>query len=111
MNIGEFELSMYCNEQIIAINQDPLFSPARPIMMLEDGATGKRIHVFKKRLSGGDLAICALNLGKTKEQFKISLDGEGRLTDAWAKRDMGISSSISLDMMPHTVRIFRVTGT
>lgn len=103
----EFEFSLYCNNEIIAINQDCGFFTAKPYIMLENGK--KIIHVFKKKLSGGEYAYMALNLGETEESVKIYLDDELSIRDAWAKKDMGINKNISVTMKPHTVRIFKTS--
>ena len=108
-NITDFEFSMYCNEEIIAINQDHECNIAYPILMIEDEATSKKVHVFKKKLARGDYAICAFNLGKTAEKFSVCLDCEALVRDVWAKRDCYTAAEILLDMPPHTVRVFRVT--
>ena len=105
-NISEFELSMYCNEEIIAINQDSAFKTARPCMMLEDGQ--KMIHVFKKKLSDGADAYAFFNLGETKESVKLYLDEESTIRDVWAKKDLPDADKIEITMHPHTVRIFKV---
>ena len=106
--LSDFEISMYCNEEIIAINQDTAFSTAKPHMLIEDGK--KIVHVFKKKLEGGDIAYAVFNLGETKENVKVFLDDPSYVRDVWAKKDMGEASVLSLPEMPmHTVRIFRTT--
>ena len=104
--IGEFELSMYCNEDVIEINQD-FVSSARPCVMLEDGR--KILHAYKKKLSGGDEAYALFNLGETRESFTVYLDEPRRIRDIWAKEDCGISDKLTYNMHPHTVRLFRVS--
>jgi len=105
--VSDFEMSMYCNDEIIAISQDCAFSAARPVMMLEQGE--QMLHVFRKKLEGGDYALCAFNLGKTSETLKLFLDGYSNVRDVWAKRDLKPCEVISLSMQPHTVRVFRIT--
>jgi len=106
----EFELSLYCNDEIIAINQDCEFSTARPVMMIEDGDK-KMLHVFRKKLSGGDYAFAVFNLGKTSENVKLWLDDYSSVRDVWAKKDMAPCDMIPLTMKPHTVRVFRISKT
>ena len=106
--VSEFELSMYCNEEIIAINQDTEYSAAKPVIMLEDGK--KIVHVFKKKLSGGDTAYAVFNLGESEEKVSIYLDGEMDIRDVWAKKDLPRASKITVDTKPHTVKIYRVAN-
>lgn len=104
--IDEFELSMYCNEEIIAINQDSAFSAAKPYIMLENGK--KIIHVFRKVLSDGGYALAAFNMGETAENVNIYLDKTATVRDVWAKKDIGQMDTVNISMPPHTVRIFKV---
>ena len=106
---NDFELSVYCNEEVIAINQDAACYSAKPYMMIEDGK--KIIHVLKKQLSGGDHAIAVFNLGETKENVKVYLDEESHIRDVWAKENLDDGKTIVLsEMMPHTVRMFRISA-
>jgi len=104
--ITDFELSLYCNEEIIAINQDCGFFTAKPFMIIEKGET--IIHAFKKKLASGDFAIAAFNLGNTAEQVNISLEETCAVRDVWAKKDEKPTDTLKLSMMPHTVRVFRL---
>ena len=105
--VTDFELSMYCNDEIIGINQDCLFDTARPILMIEKGETF--IHAFKKKLEGGSYAVAVFNLGKTTENVKIYLDERSQIRDVWAKRDLDTSDKLDLVAFPHTVRVFKIT--
>ena len=95
---------MYCNDEIIAINQDSACIAAKPYMIIESG--DKIIHVLSRTLSNGDVAFAAFNFGETEESFKIYLDGNSKIRDVWAKRDLAEGKTISLTMPAHTVRIF-----
>ena len=104
--VSDFEMDMYCNEEIIEINQDPEFSPAIPVIMLENGK--KLLHVFKKKLSGGRTAYAVFNLGESEEKVGIYLDGMSNIRDVWAKSDLDPASKISVVTKPHTVKIYTV---
>lgn len=106
-NFDEFELSLYCNEEIIAINQDSGFHTAKPYIMLENG--GKIIHVFKKKLAGDDFAIAVFNLGNTEETVDVYLDELCSVRDVWAKKDEKETDKLSLYMYPHTVKVLRLS--
>lgn len=106
--LNEFELSMFCNEEIIAINQDKGGYAAKPYMIVEEGK--KKIHVFTKKLADGSTAIAVFNLGETQENVKVYFDGHSHIRDVWAKKDMDDCKTLSIELMqPHTVRIFKVT--
>lgn len=104
-NISEFELSLYCNDEIIEINQDTEFSPALPYLMIEDGK--KKIQVYKRKLENGDIGLAVFNLGETSELVSIYLDEPYMLRDVWAKKDMSEVKTVVLRLYPHTARIIR----
>ena len=106
-NLNEFELSMYCNEEIIAINQDIGFFPAFPY--LAEMNNGKNIRVFKRKLSDGSYAIAAFNLGDKIENVKIYLEKPSKIRDVWAKKDLGETDIINTYMHSHTVRIYKIS--
>ncbi|MBR6729039.1 MAG: putative Ig domain-containing protein [Clostridia bacterium] len=104
---NDFELSVYCNEEVIAINQDCGAHAAKPCMLMESGK--KIIHVLKKKLHNGDDAYVVFNLGETVEDVKIYLDEMAEIRDVWAKENLDNAEAIVLnDMQPHTARMFRV---
>lgn len=72
--------------------------------------SGRMIHVFKKKLAGGDFAIAAFNLGDKAENVKVYLDEVCSVRDAWARKDLPDAETLSLSMQPHTVRVFRLSS-
>ena len=107
--LNEFELSVYCNEEIIAINQDTLFSSARPYYICKEGK--KNTQIFTRKLSDGNDAYVVFNLGEESDLTKIYLDKKCKIRDVWAKKDIGETDIISQRLKPHTVRIFKVYHT
>ena len=104
--LDDFELSLYCNEEIIAINQDSSFSPAKPYTKLE--GDNRQVHVYKRKLSDGGYAIGIFNVGETREIPEIYLDNVSKIRDVWAKKDMANNDIIRVALEPHTVRIFKI---
>lgn len=104
-NLSEFELSMYCNEEIIAINQDSGFYPARPFYISERGK--KNLQMFKKKLSDGSFAYAVFNIGETFESLNIHLDDVCIVRDVWQKKDLPTLDHIAVSVYPHTVKVFR----
>ena len=100
----EFEMDMYCNDEIIAINQDAAFDPAKTIIKIDEG--DKKIHIFKKVLEDGRIAYALFNLGADTETVEVDLEEKSKIRDAWAKRDLEDADKISLEMPSHTARIF-----
>ena len=92
--LSDFEISMYCNDEIIAINQDALAAPAMPYMLIEKGE--KKLHVLKRKLADGSYALAVFNFGETTENPKIYLEEEAKVRDVWAKQDLGIMKTIRI---------------
>ena len=106
-NADEFELSLYCNEEILAINQDGAFHTALPIY--QDEKDDSILDVFEKKTEDSRFAYAFFNMGETKQTVSVLFDGKARLRDAWAKEDLQPSDFLELEMMPHTVRILKAT--
>ena len=107
-NLSEFEMSVYCNDEIIAINQDTAFNSAKPVQITEK--ENKKIHIYKRKLSDGTNAIMALNLGEKAENVKIYLFEASAVRDVWAKKDLGLYEVLDVYMQPHTARIFKASA-
>lgn len=104
-NISDFELSLYCNEEMIAINQDCAFFTAHPVHIEEHD--GYIYHVFEKKLEDGKYAYAFFNLGKHGVNAQTFFEGEGTLRDVWAKEDLACSNYYFFRLHPHTVRVLK----
>ena len=101
-NVTDFELAVYCNEEIIAINQDCAFNTSVPVSRIKEGE--RYFDIFEKQLLDGTYAYAFFNLGSVTE--KIELPTSSPLRDLWAKEDIsGANHMLSLE--PHTVRIIK----
>ena len=104
--ITEFELSLYCNEEVIAINQDSAFKCALPLHIIESG--DKYIYSFKRELSDGSYAIAVFNVGDHTEEVCLYIESDADVRDVWAKKDYKGTNVNEIRMRPHTGRMFRV---
>jgi alpha-galactosidase len=103
--ISDFDLAMYCNEEIIAINQDAAFAPSVPIFRYKkDDAI---LDVFEKLLEDGSYAYAFFNMGETSENVNTVFSEESNLRDVWAKENLGSLDSLTFTMPKHTVRIIK----
>ena len=103
--LNDFELSLYCNDEIIAINQDEAFCTATPIFMNEKD--GSMVHIYEKLLSDGSYAYAIFNLKMKGEYIRMTFEGESLLRDVWAKEDMGVYGEVFMPIAPHTVKIIK----
>ena len=104
-SMSEFELSLYCNDEILAINQDDAFFAATPIYMNE--RDGSMVHVYEKLLRDGSYAYAIFNLGKKNERVRMTFEGNCLLRNVWEKSDIGVFGEIAMQIPSHTVKIIK----
>ena len=103
----DFELAIYCNEEIIAVNQDTAFNTARPILRIKE--ENRYLDILEKQLEDGSYAYAIFNLGEKEESIQITTENS-TLCDLWAKEDISSSDKTSLTVYPHTTRILKSTS-
>lgn len=119
--LDAFTVSLLSNDEVIAINQDPLGKAGR-LVLEKDG-----FQVWKRELENGEYAVGIFNIagyGKTpasyfrwgNEQAKIfqlnfkdiGLVGSFKIRDVWRQKDLGIfKGSISTYVPHHGVVMYR----
>jgi len=102
---GDFELAVYCNEEIIAINQDSAFCAALPIFRNKQGEA--ELDIFEKELEDGTYAYAFFNIGETKQTVIGRFENNALLRDVWAKEDLPEALYLDMELAPHTVRILK----
>ena len=120
--LDPFTLNLLSNDEVIAINQDPLGKAAR-LILEKDG-----FQVWKRELENGDYALGIFNIGgygKTPQSFfrwgneqpktftlnfnEIGLVGNFKVRDVWRQKDLGaFKGSISTLIPHHGVMMFRL---
>ncbi len=103
--VSDFDLALYCNEEIIAVNQDAAFAPSVPVFRKD--ADDAKMHVYEKLLEDGTYAYALFNMGETEETVSASFTEDSALRDLWAKEDLGTVSHIDITLPRHTVRIVK----
>lgn len=86
--LDEFTLNLLTNDEVLAIDQDPLGSQAVPVIKKGD------MQVWKKKLADGTYAIGIFNLGKESGSFTLNfsdagLKGSVKLRDLWRQKELG----------------------
>ncbi len=118
-----FTLNLLTNDEVIAVNQDPLVKPAKKIIT-QNG------QVWSKELEDGSLAVGFFNIDpyyilwdKSNEtsiqnqDYEISVDfsqlgitGEYNVRDLWRQQDVGkAKGSYSTKVPYHGVKLFKLT--
>jgi len=87
--LDDFTLNLLTNDEVIALDQDPLGSQATPVIKKGN------IQVWKKKLADGKFAIGIFNLGKETESYTLNLADAGleknvKLRDLWRQKDLGL---------------------
>ncbi len=104
-NARGFELSVYCNEEIIAINQDCAFNTSLPVLRIKENE--RALDVFEKQLEDGSYAYAFFNLGEIKEDMKFALDKNACLRDLWAKENIAHTATATIEIYPHATRVIK----
>lgn len=108
-NMDEKAIEILLNEEIIAIDQDPLGVPAWRSVKLNE------LEVWKKPLEGGDYALGLLNRGEstvtiTASWRQLNLNGEYQVRDLWEHEDMGVEGDeVSRTVKPHQTIMLRLS--
>jgi hypothetical protein len=89
--MDDFTLNLLSNDEVLAIDQDPLGKPAQKASVQGD------IQVWTKPLSDGSLAVGIFNLGAQSAPATISLSSLGLsgsqvARDCWRQKDLGVVS-------------------
>ena len=104
-NIDDIYLSIYCNEEIISINQDAKFAPSLCVFKHEEEKS--MLHIYEKELEDGMYAYALFNFGEMKENITACFKDNSAVRDVWAKESLGEYTNFSVSLPRHTVRIFK----
>lgn len=101
----ELELALYCNEEILAVNQDAAFCTAQPIYRLDHG--DDKLDIIEKELEDGSFAYAFFNIGETEQKVYSEFSCTPTLRDLWAKEDLESTQHLWLQLPPHSARILK----
>ncbi|MDO9254941.1 MAG: putative Ig domain-containing protein [Bacteroidales bacterium] len=106
--LDEFTLNLLTNDEVIALNQDPLGSQAKQTLVDGD------IQVWVKEMADGSKAFGVFNLGGKTANFilepeKAGLKPGGELRDLWRQKSMGKAGNlISVAIPSHGVMLYKL---
>ena len=110
--ITDDDLSIMCNEELIAINQDRMGQQAEFIG--EDGD----VQYYMKDLENGDVAIAVLNMGASSANAKVDFSRFSALVpgkeyivrDLWQHAETGTySTSFNVNVASHETKVYRLS--
>jgi alpha-galactosidase len=104
----DFTISLLANDEVLAIDQDELGSPAAQLVV--DG----RKQIYVKQLADGSRAIGFFNLAQEPQEISVTwsqlgLAGPQRVRDLWRQKDIGVEKEkFSVPVPRHGVMLVRV---
>ncbi|TSA25503.1 MAG: alpha-galactosidase, partial [Bacteroidetes bacterium] len=107
--LDPFTLNLLTNNEVLALDQDPLGKQASPV--LKEG----NIQVWVKELADGNKAIGIFNLGEETTSYTLNLVTLGyektvSLRDLWRQHDLGAFTGRFVTRVPsHGVVLVKVT--
>ncbi len=106
--LDEFTLSLLSNDEVLAVDQDPLGIQGKRVKQTEDH------EVWVRPLFDGTLAVAVLNL--TKEDNKVLLTGSDigwtgsqNIRDLWLNQDLGtFDAQVTLEIPPQSTKFLKI---
>lgn len=122
--LDAFTLNLLTNDEVIAIDQDPLGKPAR-LMATENG-----VQIWLKSLADGSYALGLFNVGdfgETPQSYfrwgdekpvsfnldfsQLDLKGTLKLRDLWRQKDLGpFNNTFQTSIPPHGVVLLKLSS-
>ncbi len=106
--LDDFTLNLITNDEVIAIDQDPLGNQAVPV--IKKGA----VEVWKKKLADGNMAVGIFNTGKQTVTYTLNLKSLGVkkaviVRDLWRQEDLGTFNNTFNTITPaHGVTLVKI---
>ncbi|MGA2263699.1 MAG: putative Ig domain-containing protein [Acidobacteriota bacterium] len=107
--LDDFTLNLLSNDEVLALDQDPLGKQAVP------KTTEGTIQVWAKELADGSQAVGVFNLGEAPKDFVLDLGSLGyaapvKARDVWRQQDTGeFSRTIPVRVPSHGVVLWKLT--
>lgn len=108
--LDDFTLNLLTNDEVLAVDQDPLGKQARQIIKKDN------YQVWVKEMSDGTKAIGVFNLTDEFQNIsfswnEIGMKGNNKVRDLWRQKDLGsFSSSFTTKVAPHGVTLIKVSA-
>ncbi|XP_065840339.1 uncharacterized protein [Oscarella lobularis] len=108
-NMTDETLEILTNDEVIAVNQDPMGKPARRVY------TNNITEVWSRQLHTGDYAVVLFNKDETVQKITLlwryiglPANQPAKLRDLWAHQDLGtFSGNYTSAVVPHGVKMFK----
>ena len=107
--LDPFTLGLLSNDEVLAVDQDPLGRQAAPVFVTEDGQ-----EVWAKTLSDGTKAVGLFNRGEMPATIKVQWDqiglaGKQTVRDLWRQNDLGqFDNEFTSEVPRHGVLLLKI---
>jgi alpha-galactosidase len=107
--LDDFTLNLLTNDEVLAVNQDPLGKAARQV------AVRDQTEIWARPLEDGSLAIGLFNRAEspatvTADWRSLGIDGSWAIRDLWRQKDLTTASAeFGGDVPPHGVSLLRLS--
>jgi len=108
--LDPFTLNLLTNDDVLAVNQDPLGRQAVPLLKVDS------IQVWVKQMADGSHAVGVFNLGTAPVRYALPLDRvvskkSAAIRDLWRQRDLGtFSGALPVQVPAHGVTLLQAWG-
>jgi hypothetical protein len=108
--LDDFTINLLTNDEVLALDQDPLGKQAVPVYK------SGNIQIWAKDLADGSRAIGIFNLGDSTEKVVVSLvdlgfKGKHMLRDIWRQKNMGeFKDTYDTSISRHGVQLLKLTA-
>ncbi len=107
--LDPFTMNLLTNDEVLAVNQDPLGRQATPQVQNDV------YQIWSKEMEDGSAVIGLFNLTEKSQNLRVDLkalgfDARYRIRDLWEQRDLGhVERYFEMRVSPHGTRLVRLT--
>ena len=107
--LDDFTVNLLTNDEVLAIDQDPLG------MQADQMTNNDKYQIWLKKLDGGNFAIAVFNLSENYLEIKVPLKdyglmGKWLIRDLWRQKNMGVyDHNFDSKIPPHGVNLYKLS--
>lgn len=109
--LDDFTMNLLTNDEVIAINQDPLGKQATCVQTIGE------VRIYVKALEDGSHAVGFANFGQEKAELnysdftKLGLKGNLKVRDLWRQKDLSsvdiLKGTLSVTIPAHGIMLYK----
>ena len=107
----DWDLSLITNDEMLAVDQDPLENPAARVT--PTGARSDNTEIWLRELKDGSHAVGLFNRGEQATDIAVNftelgLAGQWKARDLWQHKDLGSDAKLTLPIPPHGAALLKL---